>query len=339
MSIEIYWEGLGLGNPYSGIGRYAENIRCELKCLGVVPKVLGVKASGRIAGSKLFHPWWSRFELASFPSCGGLVHGLANTNVLPLLPSRYRQILTVHDVIPLFPDAGVSRLSASVFSWALSQALKRADLILVPSELTKRYLESYEPQLKTVKVLGYGFPKLQPHIQKNSDEKSKKPVILTVSRWEPYKGFEDLVELVKRSPDWVFRVVTDRQGSLWLARQLGQKRNLEVFSEVSSEVLQGFYREASLVLQPSRYEGFGLPVAEALSFCKPVVFRRGTAAEEFAPRFLGSAYSCPEEAFEVMKRLVQQDWSDDLKVWFQSHAKTWENYATDLASEYHDMIS
>jgi glycosyltransferase involved in cell wall biosynthesis len=64
--------------------------------------------------------------------------------------------------------------------------------------------------------------------------------------------------------------------------ELGLQSRVEILGAVDEDHLAALYREAYALLMPSLYEGFGLPVAEALSAGVPVVVSRESAMSEVA---------------------------------------------------------
>lgn len=92
---------------------------------------------------------------------------------------------------------------------------------------------------------------------------------------DPTKGVRAAVEALARLPAGVRLTLVDDASPGnpvhdW-ARELGCTARLRVTGHVSTEELVRLYRRAALVLVPSRYEGFGLPAAEAMACGTPVV--------------------------------------------------------------------
>jgi glycosyltransferase involved in cell wall biosynthesis len=107
--------------------------------------------------------------------------------------------------------------------------------------------------------------------------------ILCVGRAsDPNKGVRKLLEALALLPHDVRATLVDASGSeaIGWARKLGIADRLTVTGRVETEELVRLYRRATLVVVPSRYEGFGLPAAEAMACGTPVVATNAGALPE-----------------------------------------------------------
>jgi len=109
--------------------------------------------------------------------------------------------------------------------------------------------------------------------------------ILCVGRAsDPNKGLHTLVDALAQLPPHVRLTLVDDDHpdneARKRARTLGCADRLSLVGRVPNEELVALYRRAALVVVPSRYEGFGLPAAEAMACATPVVATRAGALPE-----------------------------------------------------------
>lgn len=117
----------------------------------------------------------------------------------------------------------------------------------------------------------------------------KKPnrVMAAVSADQPLKGMRYLLEgvaqVLPKYPDLELLLVgkpkEDGESSK-LIQSLGLSKHIRCVSGISTEALVGFYNEASVVIVPSVYEGFGLPAGEAMACGTAVISTDGGALPE-----------------------------------------------------------
>jgi glycosyltransferase involved in cell wall biosynthesis len=114
------------------------------------------------------------------------------------------------------------------------------------------------------------------------------PVLLCVAQKRPYKNQEALVRALTTPPAGDAVLVLPGAPTAYeerlraLADELGVAARVRFVDWVSDEDLEGLYRLATAVLLPSRLEGFGLPVLEAMARGVPVVCSSTTSLGEVA---------------------------------------------------------
>ena len=205
--------------------------------------------------------------------------------MMPLRVVRgVRRVVTIHDLIPLLvrdhaPRSRKSRV-LPVFRRLLVEIVRRADLVITVSESTRldvlRALAVAPERNARIVAIPEGVsPEYRPAIKRPRAV----PVILYVGRRDPYKNLPLLVEAVGRlKADGVrarLRVVgppDDRYPEApRRAREFGLDADIDWVGYVTSEELLREYQQADVFCLPSRYEGFGLPVLEAMACGTPVV--------------------------------------------------------------------
>lgn len=322
----IFWDGHGLGAAQSGIGVYASNLSRNLVELGITPTIVSAQSEQcfRYLGlpflahnktfmpeflrkSKLFHATLSAeavFTLSKKKNWEGkrvIFHGLANINVPTQKKTDFSSIgfvVTVHDLIPLIVPKYVSSAFALQFAWLIPRVLRMADRIVCVSQWTGNVVkERFPAESHKVVVIANGFTNdlksevLNLPIQKDVavDPGEEGIRLLTVGRGEMYKRLELVVDLVHADKTFKAVIVTDQIGLLRLKEKILPQciNRIQIIPGLSREELSNIYRKSDVYIQPSLYEGFCLPVAEALNFGLPVVYTKGSAVDELVDPGLG----------------------------------------------------
>jgi len=203
-------------------------------------------------------------------------------------------VVTIHDLTFFTNPEWHEARKVAFFTRAIRYASRHADVLVCVSEFTKAQLAEWAPTSRPVVVAPHGVD-LARFLPRSAAETppalpSTAPYILFVGTFEPRKGIDVLLE--------AFSLVASRHDEveLWLAGQPGwgmadaeQQLAQHPFAArirrlgfVSDELLPELYRRASVVAYPSRGEGFGLPVLEALACGATVVTSSDTVMAEVA---------------------------------------------------------
>src|SRR2546426_5917266 len=191
----------------------------------------------------------------------------------PLRP-RVPLVVTVHDLAVLRHPGAFNRWTREYSPRVVPRVLRAAREVIAVSEFTRREL---------VELLGVSEEKI--HVVPNAVEDEftedgpaeQGEYVLAVGTLEPRKNLARLVEAVRRT-DTELRIV----GARGWGRVEVDSNGVRWLGEVSDAELARLYRGAVCVAYPSLYEGFGIPVLEAMACGAPVVTTRGTAMEEVA---------------------------------------------------------
>ena len=186
-------------------------------------------------------------------------------------------VVTFHDLAVLRYPKTFNRWTRAYSRRALPRVAKAARLLIAVSEFTKRELiEVLEVPQEKVRVI----PNAVGPPFGAQGEAAAGDYILAVSTLEPRKNLPRLVEAYRRARlNGLELLVAGAPG--WGDVQV-EGDGIRLLGEVQDVELARLYRGARCVAYVSLYEGFGLPVLEAMACGAPVVAGRNGASEEIA---------------------------------------------------------
>ena len=257
----------------------------------VVPmEVVPVRARNRVE--------WVRGEQQLLPRMADragcvLVHSLASTAPLR---GRARRVTTIHDLnFKLVPDAhfGLRGLGMRAL---VPAAARRSHRLMVDAASTRRDLAEHlgvRPERVDVVPLGVSTaarPEPSPaRVLRAALGLDERPVVLSVTAKRPHKNVARLLDaLAAIPPDRRPQLVvpgypTPYEAALRQhARAVGVERDVVWPAWLSAADLEGLYALATLAVFPSLYEGFGLPVLEAMARGVPVASSSSSSLPEVA---------------------------------------------------------
>jgi len=223
--------------------------------------------------------------------------------LLPAFAGAGAEVICIHDLAwRILPQSKSFRFRAYM-NRRLPSTLKRAARVICVSNATKRdLLEHYGHRIAEdrVRVIPNGVD-LSVFRPDPTDRPDETPYLAVVGNQDPRKNIATLLDAfpIFRARLRAFRLVMVGPG------QPSQPRPpaVDVLGYLDEHALASVYRRAVMVVQPSLYEGFGLPVLEAMACGTPVacadieVFREvaGDCARYFDPRASSSIARTMEE--------------------------------------------
>jgi glycosyltransferase involved in cell wall biosynthesis len=260
-------------------------------------------------------------------------------------------VVTMHDVAWRRDPSMFTRNGVRFFEAGLRCTIDDADLVLCPSQATLEDCAAAGVGRDRLRHVPWGMTTVEVSDHEVAATRERYGVagryVLSVSTLEPRKNLARLVEAFARLPhDDVTLVVVGPEG--WgdslppAVAGLGDRIRLTGF--VPRSQLPPLYRGASVVCYPSLWEGYGLPVAEAMGAGAPVVTSSGTATEELVDGGAGLAVD-PRDvdaiAGAISQVLDDDDLADRLRATGRARAATttWAATAAATVAAYEEVLA
>ena len=348
MTVEQLWQPVP-----GGSGTYIRELLHALPTSARDVKVVGIAARhGRPAEPALNIPIrssalprsilyeaWGRLRRPRVPASDlDVLH--ATTWAVP--PRSRPLVVTVHDLAFVRSPEHFTPRGVSFFRRALRSVVREADLVLVPSQATADDCDRHGIDAERLRIVPHGV-----RVQAVTAEAVERfttrhalsgPYILWCGTLEPRKNLGTLIsafEVVAAANRDVRLALAGPVG--WgnsdtdLARRLSSSVGERVvrLGRLADDELAAAYAGARAFCFPSLWEGFGMPVLEAMAHGVPVVTSAGTSMEEISPQ--GAILVDPLSADEVAAGLLAAvgPRHDELSAGARANAArfTWERSA------------
>ncbi len=341
---------------YSGTGVYAWNLyrslkdRDSLRFIYYNYETGSCDFLGRSSSERRLPVKKSRFKPLFWNSCSKAYKHNENVHILSqnlsFLKPGVRRIITCLDLIPLIMPGS---LLEKYWRRILYSGLKKADHIISISQATKDDLiriYRINPDRITPIMLGVS-PEFHPRDKKECRHKLnlsvKDKIILHVGTPAPRKNFITVLKAFKQINKSLQNVILLKVGRISknesdyiLRNDLSGK--IIVRDNIKGKELPLYYAVADILAFPSLYEGFGLPVLEAMASGCPVI----TSNTSSLPEVVGDAGIMIDPANQVslkdrmMELLENSQLSEELaqKGLLRAQRFTWENTAENTLAVY-----
>jgi glycosyltransferase involved in cell wall biosynthesis len=280
-----------------------------------------VRGPRGLLGRALPSLWRTRGIVADLRKDGiDVFHGLSNELPAGIEASGIASAVTIHDLIfERFPEL-YPPIDRRIYAAKARSAVKRAGVVVAVSEQTARDLvELYGVDPARIRVVyqtcheAFRTPVPAERLRDVAARYELPPrFLLAVGTIERRKNLLLALRALKGLPGLLLVAVgrpTPYAEELVLyARSNGLADRVRLLSGVSTPDLAAMYRLATLALYPSLFEGFGIPIVEALFSGTPVVTTRGGCFGEAGGP--GSAYVDPHDPDalrETLARLLEDE--------------------------------
>ena len=197
---------------------------------------------------------------------------------IPVSGSKVGVVCTIHDFTH---DLFFSGPRVWIHNFAKRRTIERSDAIITVSENTKQDLLKFYPEVEPerIHVIYNGVSEKFQQLPYNSD--NGRLSLLYVGGRDHYKNFKFAVDLVQRHKEYTLNIVgapLSAAEKVYLEKFLPGRFILH--NHVSMEELNMLYNQAACLLYPSSYEGFGIPLLEAMrAGCPFLAFNRSSIPE------------------------------------------------------------
>lgn len=244
-----------------------------------------------------------------------IFHGLSNELPLNIKSAHIPSVVTIHDVIYRRLPYCYKPIDRAIYDYKYGKSCQNATRIIAISECTKKdIMEFYGVPEDKIDVIYQGCD--DSFRRKWSAEELKElrtrlhlpeRYLVQVGTIEKRKNLELSIRALSALKDPIPLVVIgrDHHGYLSfvkrLAEELGVTDRVLFIDRVDFKDLPGVYQGAEVILYPSRYEGFGLPVIEGIESNRPVIAATGSCLEEAGGE--KTIYVSPDSPHEMKEAL------------------------------------
>jgi len=350
----------------AGIGTYTRELLSSLRFTDLNPKIFNAgetdysKDSINLPGSGILPGLLTLGQVDIGWKANKLNLDLFHdpTGTAPLLFTHSSRVVTICDAFPFVQPHSSALLERVIYRYWLPRILPRIDSVITISQQSKSDIIHHLP-LKSEKItvtpLAAGA-KFRPVPSTENEpilaqHEVESPYILYVGSIEPRKNLVRLLEAYALLRDWSeeWGLVIVGARNFWKSTPVAEKvKQLKLedcvhfTGYVPDKDLPVLYSAADLFVFPSLYEGFGLPVLEAMACGTPVVTSNSTSLPEVAGEaaLLVDPYDVEAIAEAMMRVLSDPELAADLRQRGLARAKqfTWEKTARETIKVYERVL-
>lgn len=297
LTLEQCWHRVPGGTGVAGIGMArALAARSDVRVIGVAARHRNpppaawqppIEVKQLPLPRILLYESWHRIRKPGVERATGRVD-LIHATSIAMPPASAPVVVTIHDLAFLSDPSHFTERGLRFFKRGLELALAEATLVICPSKATMADCERHGFEPERLRFIPMGID-----IQRASETEIasarrrygvERPFIMWTGTIEPRKNLTRLLQAFESLEPTHDLVLVGPQG--WnenlgdlIARSAGRVKTLGFVPHAD---LRPLYAAASVFCFPSLFEGFGLPVLEAMAQGTPVVTSRGTSTEELA---------------------------------------------------------
>lgn len=261
---------------------------------------------------ELFSSTWRRYGITAdiIRDKIDLYHGLSHEIPVNIHKTGIKSIVTIHDLIfKVYPEY-YKLTDRKIYDNKFRHACETADGIIAISECTKKdIITYYNVDADKIKVIYQGCSTIfEEHVNEKTNQEIKfkynlpDNYLLSVGSIERRKNTKIILETLNKINSEISLVLVGKKTEYCYELKeyinSNQLNDRVIFlHDVRFNELPSIYQQAKIFIYPSKYEGFGIPILEALHSRIPVIAAKG---------------SCLEEAGGGMTKYIDPNSSDEL---------------------------
>jgi glycosyltransferase involved in cell wall biosynthesis len=243
---------------------------------------------------KIVPSYWRSYTITEFliTSRTDIYHGLSNELPFTINKFKGKKVLTIHDLIFRRYPQFYNLPDRTIYNEKCMRSCKLADVIIATSQQTKNdIIEFYNVPQEKIRVVYQSCSEL---FYKETDAAQSKKILLKynlpanyllyIGTIEKRKNLLTILKALTLVKDIPLVVIGRKKTYFKEIKKYITENNLEsriIFPEnIHTEELPSLYKNAAVFIYPSLFEGFGIPILEALTSQTPVITTKGGCFEE-----------------------------------------------------------
>lgn len=341
----------------SGIGRYIKNTigylaakkPFEITCLGHAKDIADIT---KFEGLRYINVKSRIFSIEEqvelplkIPKCDLYWSPQFNVPILPIAAKK--RIVTIPDVLYLAYPRTIPLLNRIYARFLINCALNHSDKVVAISKFTKSEILKYSNiDEKKVKVI---YCSVDEEFNQGFNKRDLPDnYILYVGNVKPHKNLKNALlayRKISSKNDVKFYIIGKREGFITGCTDLGdiinELKDKVVFTGfISDDILKNYYSNARLFILPSYYEGFGIPILEAMKFGLPIIASRAGSIPEVGGDAID--YFDPYDVTDIankMKKALSDDHGFNKGAYTQQLLRfSWEQAADEYIALFKETI-